>query len=119
MQFAPIIGAPVEQVTPLSRRLTVKAKERSLTIYPASEKNVTHALKGYFSLLNESGQLKVVYVFDVLDGAGNRLHRIQGLEATPSTSASASWESVPAAVMETIADKTIDDFVAWRSASGA
>ncbi len=119
MQFAPIIGAPVEQVTPLSRRLTVKAKEKNLTIYPASEKNVTHVLKGYFSLLNESGQLKVVYVFDVLDGSGNRLHRIQGLQSTPSSSASASWESVPAALMETIADQTIDGFIAWRGASGA
>jgi hypothetical protein len=119
MQFAPIIGAPVEQVTPLSRRLTMKAKERSLTIFPASEKNVTHVLKGYFSLLNEANQLKVVYVFDVLDGAGNRLHRIQGQEASPAASAAASWESVPASVMEAIADRTINEFAIWRSASGA
>jgi hypothetical protein len=119
MQFAPIIGAPVEQVTPLSRRLTVKARERSLTIFPASEKNVTHVLKGYFSLLNEANQLKVVYVFDVLDATGNRLHRIQGQEASPATSATASWESVPASVMEVIADRTIEEFATWRSGSGA
>ena len=78
MQFAPMIGAPVEQVTALSRRLTLQAKEKNLTIFPAAEKNVTHVLKGYFSLLNEGGKLTVLYVFDVIDPSGNRLHRING-----------------------------------------
>ena len=119
LQFAPIIGAPVEQVTPLSRRLTLHAKEKNLTIFPISEKNVTHVLKGYFSLLNENNKLTVVYVFDVLDPAGNRLHRIQGQESTAVTSATASWEAIPASVMEAIADRTIDEFASWRGGSGA
>lgn len=119
LQFAPIIGAPVEKITPLSRRLTVRAQEKNLSIFPASEKSVTHILKGYFSLLNESGRITVLYVFDVIDPAGNRLHRISGQEVTRSTAANASWESVPAALMEKIAERTMDEFAVWRAGSGA
>ena len=119
LQFAPIIGAPVEQVTALSRRLTQRAKEKNLPIFALAEKNVSHVLKGYFSLRNEGGKVIVGYVFDVLDVAGNRLHRIQGEESTAAPSAAASWEAVPVKMMETIADRTIDDFAAWRSGPGA
>ena len=119
MQFAPMIGAPVTQVTALSRRLTLRAKERNLAIFPASEKNVTHILKGYFSLLNEGGKLTVLYVFDVIDPSGNRLHRINGQESGGAAAASASWESVPASLMEKIADRTMDQFASWRANSGA
>jgi hypothetical protein len=119
MQFAPMIGAPVEQVTALSRRLTLRAKEKNLAIFPAAEKNVTHILKGYFSLLNENGRLNVLYVFDVIDPSGNRLHRINGQESAGAAAANASWESVPAALMEKIADRTMDEFAVWRAGSGA
>jgi hypothetical protein len=119
MQFAPMIGAPVAQVTALSRRLTLRAKEKNLAIFPASEKNVTHILKGYFSLLNEDKKLTVLYVFDVIDPVGNRLHRISGQEAAGAAAATASWESVPAPLMEKIADRTMDEFAVWRAGSGA
>jgi hypothetical protein len=119
MQFAPMIGAPVAQVTALSRRLTLRAKEKNLSIFPASEKNVTHILKGYFSLLNEGGKLTVLYVFDVIDPSGNRLHRISGQETAGAAAANASWESVSAPLMEKIADRTMDEFAVWRAGSGA
>jgi hypothetical protein len=119
MQFAPMIGAPVTQVTALSRRLTIRAKEKNLAIFPASEKNVTHILKGYFSLLNENGKLTVLYVFDVIDPSGNRLHRINGQESAGAVAANASWESVPAPLMEKIADRTMDEFAVWRAGGGA
>jgi hypothetical protein len=115
LQFAPIIGAPVEKVTPLSRELTAAAKAKGLTIVPSADTNPSQILKGYFSLLNENGNVTVVYVFDVLDNAGNRLHRIQGQESTPASSPTASWESVPDALMVKIADATIASFVSWRS----
>lgn len=119
MQFAPMIGAPVAQVTALSRRLTLRAKEKNLAIFPASEKNVTHILKGYFSLLNENGKLTVLYVFDVIDSSGNRLHRISGQESAGAAAAKAAWELVPGPLMEKIADRTIDEFTRWRANSGA
>jgi hypothetical protein len=46
----PVIGAPVNAVTPLSRQLgDGSPKSRGLAILSASEAGGDHVLKGYFS----------------------------------------------------------------------
>jgi predicted small secreted protein len=118
-RFAPIIGAPVEKVTPLSRRLSARAKEKSITIVASTDETATHVLKGYFSVLSEGSSSTVIYVFDILDPSGNRLHRIQGQESVAGNNATDGWAAVPATVMETIADKAMAGFAQWLSAPNA
>ncbi|GMB80411.1 hypothetical protein NN6n1_11930 [Shinella zoogloeoides] len=113
VRFLPIIGAPVEAVTPLSKRLGAEARTSGLTIRSASDNSTDYILKGYFSAMNDSGKTTVVYVWDVLDGGGSRLHRIQGQESVPGTAAD-PWSVVPARTMEDIARKTIRDYLEWR-----
>lgn len=113
MRFAPIIGAPVDKVTPLSRRISARAKEQAITIVASTDLTATHVFKGYFSLLQEGTGTTIIYVFDVLDPTGNRLHRIQGQETVPTVAGADPWASVPPATMETIADKTMADFKQW------
>lgn len=119
MRFAPIIGAPVDKVTPLSRRLSARAKEKSITIVASTDQTATHVIKGYFSVLAEGSSSTVIYVFDVLDPSGNRLHRIQGQESVAGTNATDGWVAVPPSVMETIADKAIAGFTQWLGAPNA
>lgn len=119
MRFAPIIGAPVDKVTPLSRRLSSRAKEKSITIVASTDQTATHVVKGYFSVLAEGSSSTVIYVFDVLDPSGNRLHRIQGQESVAGTNATDSWASVPPSTMETIADKAMAEFTQWLGAPNA
>ncbi|MBU4527230.1 MAG: hypothetical protein KUA43_18885 [Hoeflea sp.] len=113
IRFMPVIGAPVNAVTPLSRQLAVEARNRGFAILSASDPGGEHVLKGYFSADNFGGQTTVFYVWDVLDPAGNRLHRIQGQEATAG-GAGDPWASIPADVMERIAARSIADYAAWR-----
>ena len=113
IRFTPVIGAPVNAVTPLSRQLAVEARNRGLAILSASDPGGDNVLKGYFSADNFGGQTTVFYVWDVLDAAGNRLHRIQGQETVAGGSGD-PWTTVPADVMERIAARSIADYVAWR-----
>lgn len=113
IRFMPVIGAPVNAVTPLSRQLAVEARNRGLAILSASDPGGDHVLKGYFSADNFDGQTTVFYVWDILDSAGNRLTRIQGQEAFPGGSGD-PWASVSAEVMERIATRTLADYAAWR-----
>ncbi len=113
IRFLPIIGAPVEAVTPLSRQLAAAARSRGLKIRPSSDTSTEHILKGYFSALADDGKVTVVYVWDVLDNAGARLHRMQGQE-TLAAQGSDPWAAIPASVMQSIADKTITGYVDWR-----
>lgn len=114
IRFMPVIGAPVNAVTPLSRQLAVEARNRGLSILSASAPGGDHVLKGYFSADNFEGQTTVYYVWDILDAAGTRLTRIQGQESFPGGSGD-PWASVPADVMEKIATRTLTDYAAWRS----
>lgn len=116
VRFLPIIGAPVEAVTPLSKRLGAEARSNGLTIRSASDNSSKYILKGYFSAMNDNGKTTVVYVWDVLDGSGARLHRIQGQESVSGTAAD-PWAAVPAQTMEGIAQKTIREYLDWRGAT--
>lgn len=111
VQFAPVIGAPAEAVQPLSTRLSTRAGERGLTLTRETE-GASLLVKGYFSTISENGNTSVIYVWDVLDPAGNRLHRIQGQERSSGGSGE-GWQAVTGATMEAIADRTIDEFTAW------
>lgn len=113
IRFLPIIGAPVEAVTPLSRQLAISARSSGVRIRPSTDTSTEHILKGYFSALSDSGKVTVVYVWDVLDNGGARLHRMQGQE-TLSAQGPDPWAAIPASVMQSIADKTISGYLDWR-----
>ncbi|AFL53213.1 hypothetical protein ABIE78_000894 [Sinorhizobium fredii] len=113
IRFLPIIGAPVQAVTPLSKQLGASARAQGLTIKSSTDATSDHILKGYFSALNDGGKTTVVYVWDILDGSGNRLHRIQGQD-TVESSAAEPWGAIPPQTMQAIASKTIDAYLEWR-----
>lgn len=118
ISFTPVIGAPVDAVQPLSRRLGADAKSRGLTILQSTSGQSDHILKGYFSAFADGDKTTVAFVWDVLDSSGNRLHRIRGQEIVQGT-ASDPWEVVQSATMETIATKTIDGYLSWRTTAGS
>lgn len=113
LQFAPAVGAPTEAVGPLAARLSARAAQRGLAVAPAGDATATHLLRGYFSAFAESRETTVIYVWDVLDPAGNRLHRIQGQQKVAGAQ---GWGSVSPQTMEAIADRTIDDLATWLAA---
>jgi hypothetical protein len=114
LSLAPVIGAPAGAVQSLSDRIALKAGESGLPLAPSGDRSATLVLKGYFSAFAENNETTVVYVWDVVDASGNRLHRIQGQEKAPGESPNA-WAMVPEAAMQRIADQTIDQLAAWLS----
>lgn len=113
LQVAPIVGASVEAATPLTAELQTRARQRGITLAGSADQTATHVLKGYFSTMTEGKDTTVIYVWDVYDPAGNRLHRINGQQKAPSVSGGEGWAAVAPATMQAIADQTIDQFAAW------
>jgi len=110
VQLAPIVGSTVEAVTPLTERFAVRARERGIGLVGSTDPATTHVLKGYFSAIPEAQGTTVIYVWDVLDPSGNRLHRIQGQMKAEGTG---GWQSVQPATMQAIADTTVDQLSTW------
>jgi len=113
LQVAPIVGASVEAATPLTAELQTRARQRGITLAGSADQAATHVLKGYFSTMTEGKDTTVIYVWDIYDPAGNRLHRINGQQKAPSVGATEGWPAVAPATMQAIADQTIDQFAAW------
>ncbi len=117
IRFLPIIGAPVRAVTPLSRQLGAQARATGLAIRASADTSTDHILKGYFSAFGDGDGVSVVYVWDILDNSGARLHRIQGTEKLASSDKGKDpWAAVPPATMEAIATRTINEYIAWKGA---
>ncbi len=106
----------MEAATALSERLSLRARERGMRLTGTGDATTTHVLKGYFTPLTEGKQTTVIYVWDVYDPAGNRVHRISGQQKATS-SAGEGWAAVSQDVMRLIADATIDQFAQWISAA--
>ena len=115
IRFLPIIGAPVQAVTPLSRQLGAEARAKGLTIRPSSDTSAENILKGYLSAFADGGNVTIVYVWDILDANGARLHRLQGQETVPARGAD-PWAGVTDVAMQKIAAKTLTDYQSWKQA---
>lgn len=113
IRFLPIIGAPVQAVTPLSKQLGAQSRAAGLVIRASGDASADHILKGYFSAFGNGGAVTVVYVWDILDNSGTRIHRLQG-QIQVSAAAKDPWTAVPPSTMETIATRTINEYVAWK-----
>ena len=118
LHIAPIVGAPVNVVTPLTHRINDDARAKGIELAGNNETDATYVMKGYFSVLSEDNQTTVLYVWDVLDASGNRLHRIQGQEKVQGAAAD-SWSAVPASAMQAIADRTMQEYSTWLAANRA
>ncbi|UUP16343.1 hypothetical protein [Nitratireductor thuwali] len=114
VQFAPVIGATPEAAQPLSSQLSARAAQRGIAI---TQSGATHLMKGYFSAIADGSQTTVIYVWDLLDPSGKRLHRIQGQQKAPGSTGD-GWSSVDGATMQAIANRTIDELAAWLSQNG-
>ena len=106
----PIVGAPTAANGPVTAQLGSLGQQRGFTVVPAGDASSTHILKGYFSASPEGGSTTIYYVWDVMDAAGNRVHRFSGQQKVDGGQ---GWSSVDEAALNAIADKTATDFAAW------
>ena len=112
IRLAPVIGAPSGAVQAMNRTIAARSSQRGIGLVPPGATGANYDMKGYFSAITESGKTTVIFVWDVFDASGNRLHRIQGQESAPGSSPD-GWSSVSSRVMETIGTRTVDEFASW------
>lgn len=112
MTFLPVQGAPQTKVTLLSKSLKRSAETQGLTVLPASQQGAAYKVKGYFSALNDGSGTLLIYIWDIMDSSGNRIHRINGQERT-STSKSDPWQAITDSELARVADATAQRLKSW------
>jgi len=122
VDIAPIIGAPDNVTSELTKALVAAGNERNLTLIPGSSGG-DYTLRGYLLAAPERRGVKVSYIWDVTDTKGARVARVTGEQAVSQGSASNPWGGVDSTVIRSIASKTTSQLAAelpgGRSASSS
>jgi hypothetical protein len=120
VSIAPIIGAPENVTTELTKALVVAGNERSLSLTPGTGGG-NYMLRGYLLAAPERRGSKISYIWDVTDAKGTRVTRVSGEETVAKGSSSDPWSGVDSTVIRSIANKTASQLAAnlpgGRSAS--
>jgi hypothetical protein len=118
VQIAPVIGAPDNVSRELQSQLSAGLARNQISVAPTADSPGEYVIRGYIVAARETAGTKVSYIWDVTDRSGTRAHRVTGEETAPGRSAD-PWASVTPAVLQTIADKTTSQLVAWLPKSSA
>ena len=114
LRVAPVMGAPAGALGPLSRAMGERGREIGLDF---ARGGATHTLNGFFSVNDDGREVRVVYIWDVVDASGRRVHRMRGQEIVPGTRGGRDpWGAVNQATMQRIGRETVDRFATWRGA---
>ncbi|SHF14731.1 hypothetical protein SAMN02745157_1756 [Kaistia soli DSM 19436] len=113
--FAPVTGAPATILTNISAQLGKEAFTQQVNLVPSNDPEATYIIKGYLSAVGDASGTILVFVWDVFDRSGRRVHRISGQSMAPGATRD-PWSGVDAATTADVARQTINALVDWGRA---
>ncbi len=109
----PITNAPGEMIYAYEDALKAKAPTRQLKILDAGDPTADYRLKAYLSAVGDYSGGLVLYVVDVFDKSGMRIHRISG-QIKAGGSKNDPWSTIHGSgVAEDAAQEAIDALGNW------
>ena len=113
LAVAPVIGAPEAVAKQMQSSLTGALTKKGLSVAPNATDKSDYTLRGYVVSAREKAGVKVSYIWDVTDPAGQRVNRITGEEIASGGSDRDPWSSVSPQIIETISTKTSGQVATW------
>ena len=114
LAFAPVTGAPSEPISKLNMAIRAEAAKRSINIVPSGDPNADYVIQGYLSAVGGQSGTVLVFVWDIADRTGRRVHRVSGQESSTS-GAPDPWAAVGNDTLNLVALRTVDAIAAWLS----
>jgi hypothetical protein len=111
--FAPIEGVPIPVLQAMSNALNQEAVAKRVNVVPASDPTAVYTVRGYLTAVAEGTHAKLVYVWDVVDRQGTRLHRVTGQEIGGPFRNGDPWTGIGMTNITDAARKTMDSLANW------
>jgi hypothetical protein len=109
----PITNAPGEMVYAYEDTLKEKAATRQLKILASNDPSANYRLTIYLSAVGDYSGTLMIYVVDIFDKTGTRIHRVSG-QITAGGSLSDPWANIKdTGVVVQAAQETIDALGNW------
>ena len=109
--FGSITGIPGGYFQSFSAALDRAAAAKKLTVVRGGEP-ATYVIKGYVSAVSDPTETTLVYVFDVVDAGGHRVHRISGKEHGRVAGAD-PWSGITGQTVADAAKHAVDSLAEW------
>lgn len=110
--FAPVEGVPLPVLQALSTALNREAMAQKLNVVPNSDPSRVYEVRGFISAVADGQSTRLVYVWDVVDSKGTRLHRINGQEAGGRPTGD-PWTGIGRQTVDLAARQTITALAQW------
>jgi hypothetical protein len=110
--FQTVTSVPGELAFALDDDLKKTAATRGLAVVPTDDPSATYQVKGYLSAVGDVNGILLVYVWDVFDRNGIRLHRFSGQQSAKGKGAD-PWSGVTTDMIDTAAQETVDQLIDW------
>jgi hypothetical protein len=107
-----VTGIPGKFQIALQQSLQKFAATRDVLLVSTSDPKATYRVEGYISAIGDVNRVVLVYVWDVFDTTGNRVHRFSGEEPT-QVGAVDPWTAVKLDMIDDAARETIDALADW------
>ena len=114
MAFAPVTGAPSEPVGHLYTAIRQEAGKRNITIVRPGDPSADYTVQGYLSAVGGTSGTVLVFVWDISDRNGTRVHRVSGQESS-TNGAPDPWAAIDDNILNLVAVRTVDSIAAWLS----
>lgn len=111
--IAPIIGAPSKVSKKLEGNLASEVQKQQVPVALAAADKPDYTVRGYVVAAPAKAGTELSYIWDVMDQAGKRAHRITGKEVVTGPRKQDPWANVNEAVLQGIATKTAAQLAAW------
>lgn len=123
LAVAPVIGAPETVAKQMQSSLSGALAKQNIAIAKDATDKSDYTLRGYVVSAREKSGVKVSYIWDITDPAGQRVNRITGEEMVTAGADRDPWASVSPQVIDSISGKTASQIATWltsqRSPSAA
>jgi hypothetical protein len=114
LAFAPVTGVPSEPIARLNAAIREEAAKRSIIVVQSGDPNTDYIVQGYLSAVGGPSGTVLVFVWDIADRNGQRVHRVSGQESS-TKGAPDPWAAVDSETLHIVALRTVDAIAAWLS----
>lgn len=115
LALAPVIGAPDNVAKQMQASLGDALQKQKVTVAQNATDKADYTLRGYVVSAREKAGVKVSYIWDVTDPAGQRLNRITGEEIVAGATQRDPWQAITPPLIEKISTKAAGQVVTWLS----
>jgi len=100
-----------------AQEIAVQAEANRIKLVQRIGAPATYRAKGFLSAVSSDNGANVVYVFDIFDATGKRLHRISG-ERQAGVSSGDPWSGVGTTTLTQIATDVVFQLDVWLAGGG-